>query len=101
MLVMEVIVRLQDRALCASISGRARPEQADADVTSRSMAKTHAPSRLIVTEVDVAVFAVAFRGPMGWLPNRLPAASVSWSGFRSRCRPVGSRRGVARKRSER
>ncbi len=51
-------------------------------------------SRLIETEVDVAVFAVAFRGPMGWLPNRLPAASTSWSGFRSRCRPVGSRRGV-------
>src|SRR6516164_1918597 len=45
---------------------------------------------LIETEVDVAVFAVAFRGPMGWLPNRLPAAPVSWSGFRSRCRPVGS-----------
>jgi len=31
--------------------------------------------RLIETEVDVAVFAVALRGPMGWLPNRLPAAS--------------------------
>jgi hypothetical protein len=56
-------------------------------------------NRLIVTEVDVAVFAVAFRGPMGWLPNRLPAALRS--GFRSRCRPVGSRRGVARKRRER
>ena len=63
--------------------------------------RTHAHwNRLIVTEVDVAVFAVAFRGPMGWLPNRLPAA-LARSGFRSRCRPVGSRRGVARKRRER
>jgi len=32
--------------------------------------------RLIETEVDVAVFAVAFRGPTGWFPNRLPAASA-------------------------
>src|SRR6266568_1849021 len=57
------------------------------------------PSRLIETEVDVAAFAVAFRGPMGWLPNRLPTA-LARSGFRSRCRPVGSRRGVARKTSQ-
>ena len=52
-----------------------------------------ARNRLIETEVDVTAFAVAFRGPMGWLPNRLPAALRS--GFRTRCRPVGSRRGVA------
>src|ERR1035441_1173344 len=33
-------------------------------------------SRLIESEVSVAVFAVAFRGPTGWLPNRLPTASA-------------------------
>jgi hypothetical protein len=32
--------------------------------------------RLIETEVSVAVFAVAFRGPTGWLPIRLPIASA-------------------------
>jgi hypothetical protein len=37
---------------------------------------SRARSRLIETEVSVAVFAVAFRGPTGWLPNRLPAASA-------------------------
>jgi hypothetical protein len=31
---------------------------------------------LIESEVSVAVFAVAFRGPTGWLPNRLPTASA-------------------------
>src|SRR6266581_7040786 len=64
-------------------------------LSDRAVRRERAPSRLIVTEVDVAAFAVAFRGPMGWLPNRLPTA-LARSGFRSRCRALGTRSGVAR-----
>ena len=41
---------------------------------SQSARCTRACNRLIESEVSVAVFAVAFRGPTGWLPNRMPTA---------------------------
>ena len=57
------------------------------------------PSRLIVSEVAAVCRSV--RGPDGLAPEPPADRALAWSGFRSRCRPVGSRRGVARKRCER
>jgi integrase len=48
-------------------------------------------------ELAVTPGGVAFRGPMGWLPNRLPAV---WPGLLTRCQPAGACRGVARKRCD-
>jgi hypothetical protein len=59
-------------------------------------------NRLIETAARCCGYAVTSERSDGLAPE--PPADLRqqrWSGFRTRCRPVGSRRGVARKRAER
>jgi hypothetical protein len=55
-------------------------------------------SALLQTRCRRCGLVVAFRGPMGWLSIRLPAAVVVW--LINEVPPVGSCRGVARKRCD-
>src|SRR5258707_14670423 len=57
-------------------SGRHTRLEARVTLGDRTDRRPARDIRLIETEVSVAVFAVAFRGPTGWLPNRLPTASA-------------------------
>src|ERR1017187_8280300 len=64
-------------------------------VRGQAMVDNRAPTRLIENGCRRCGLVVAFRGPDGLAPE--PPAGRVRSGLITRCRPVGSRRGVARK----
>jgi hypothetical protein len=71
-------VRQRCACLWSVVSAAAGMPASWTQARAGAAAGEHLPSRLaergLRIQVGVAALVVAFRGPMGWLPDRLPAA---------------------------